>query len=204
DEVELDRLPLARVADRRHPAFVGRRFFGGGLSRTEDARQHDRHQREPGAERDHEEDGEPALHRRGLVNEFPTPTPNAITRRATIIQPMRIAWFTPLAPSRSGVAAYSREVVPVLDHTIDLVDEAAAHDFVWKHQRQPYDLVVYQLGNAACHDYMWAYLVRYPGLVVLHDARLHQARARRLLRASRFDDYRAEFRYDHPGAVADF
>ena len=28
---------------------------------------------------------------------------------------------------------------------------------------------------------MWAYLARYPGLVVLHDARLHHARARHLL-----------------------
>ena len=52
----------------------------------------------------------------------------------------------------------------------------------------PYDLTVFQLGNAACHDYMWAYLFRYPGLVVLHDAQLHQARAfgyRRGCRAAR-------------------
>ena len=40
---------------------------------------------------------------------------------------------------------------------------AAAHDFVWRHRRAPYDLVVYQLGNASCHDYMWGYLFRYPG-----------------------------------------
>jgi hypothetical protein len=51
---------------------------------------------------------------------------------------------------------------------------------------------------------MWAYLARYPGLVVLHDARLHQARARHLLEQRRFDDYRREFRYDHPDARADF
>ena len=56
-----------------------------------------------------------------------------------------------------------------------------AHDFVWKQQRAPYDLIVYQLGNARWHDYMWAYLVAYPGLVVLHDIRVHHARARHLL-----------------------
>jgi glycosyltransferase involved in cell wall biosynthesis len=39
---------------------------------------------------------------------------------------------------------------------------------------------------------------------VLHDARLHQARARRLLNQKRFADYRAEFWYDHPDAAADF
>ena len=51
---------------------------------------------------------------------------------------------------------------------------------------------------------MWAYLARYPGLVVLHDARLHHARARSLLNQQRFDDYRREFRYDHPDAPAGF
>ena len=40
---------------------------------------------------------------------------------------------------------------------------ASAHDFVWSHRRAPYDLTVFQLGNAACHDYMWGYLFRYPG-----------------------------------------
>src|SRR5438309_1482774 len=118
---------------------------------------------------------------------------------------MSIAWFSPLPPIRSGVAAYSAELLPHLERTltIDRFDEARAHDFVWKHRRAPYDLVVYQLGNAPCHDYMWAYLTKYPGLAVLHDARLHHARARSLLQRNRFDDYRAEFRFDHPGAPAD-
>src|SRR5438105_1048956 len=101
---------------------------------------------------------------------------------------MRIAWFSPLPPIRSGVAAYSAELVEALNptHAIDcFVDHPRsfssvggqglsrltparvfnAHDFVWRQQRDPYDLAVYQLGNASCHDYMWAYLVRYPGLV---------------------------------------
>ncbi|OLB60633.1 MAG: hypothetical protein AUI11_13015 [Acidobacteria bacterium 13_2_20CM_2_66_4] len=119
---------------------------------------------------------------------------------------MSIAWFSPLPPIRSGVAAYSAELLPHLERTltIDRFDEARAHDFVWKHRRAPYDLVVYQLGNAPCHDYMWAYLAAYPGLVVLHDARLHHARARCLLSAERADDYRREFWYDHPDAPNGF
>jgi glycosyltransferase involved in cell wall biosynthesis len=118
---------------------------------------------------------------------------------------MTIAWFSPLPPSRSGIAAYSAEVLPRLgSHVIDSYPEHAAHDFVWRTRRHPYDLVVYQLGNARYHDYMWAYLATYPGLVVLHDARLHHARARRLLDQQRVDDYRREFRYDHPSAPADF
>lgn len=118
---------------------------------------------------------------------------------------MRIAWFSPLPPVRSGIAAYSADLVPRLSptHAIDCFAEADARDFVWKARRDPYDLVVYQLGNAPCHDYLWAYLAAYPGLVVLHDARLHQSRARNLLRQERFDDYRREFWYDHPEARRD-
>lgn len=162
----------------------------------------------------------------------------AITRRA------RLAWFAPLPPVRSGIAAYNAELLPELarSYAIDVfVDRSRAdrqtlapcattpnapvnspaaapaedggaaegrvrvldaHEFVWRHAREPYDLVVYQLGNEACHDYVWPYLVRYPGLVVLHDGILHHARARALLGRRRALDYRAEFEFDHPRAVA--
>jgi glycosyltransferase involved in cell wall biosynthesis len=132
---------------------------------------------------------------------------------------MRIAWFSPLPPSRSGIAAYSAEVLACLTgHEIEaFVDDTAgrdaasritsvpgavirgAHEFVWRRARHPYDIVVYHVGNDASHDYLWPYMVRYPGLVVLHDAQLHQARAQALIRQRREGDYAAEFRYCYPG-----
>ncbi|BCS34673.2 glycosyl transferase family 1 [Luteitalea sp. TBR-22] len=152
---------------------------------------------------------------------------------------MRLAWFSPLPPVHSGIAAYSLDVLQGLagHHAIDLyvedrVWQAAgghlhagrgpltvplegplglpllrAYDFPVAQERQPYDLIVYQMGNAACHRYQWPYLLRWPGLVVLHDAALHHARAHALLSDRRDDDYRAEFRFNHPGVdprVADF
>jgi glycosyltransferase involved in cell wall biosynthesis len=129
---------------------------------------------------------------------------------------MRIAWFSPLPPVQSGIAADNAALLTQLDRdfAIDRFVESTsipraerifdAHDFVWKRRRDPYNLVVYQLGNNAHHDYIWAYLARYPGLVVVHDPKLHHARARRLLQHERFDDYRREFRYDHPDASPDF
>jgi glycosyltransferase involved in cell wall biosynthesis len=118
---------------------------------------------------------------------------------------LKIAWFSPLPPDRSGIAAYSAEVLPLLaarGHAVDAFVAANAHDFVWKARRNAYDLTVFHLGNAACHDYMWAYLFRYPGLVVLHDAQVHQARALALTKRwlPRRDDYLAEFRANHPDA----
>lgn len=129
---------------------------------------------------------------------------------------MRLAFFTPLPPDRSGIARYSAELLPRLAgrHAIDVytseppragagldgIDTFGAHDFVWKHAQAPYDLTVYQLGNATFHDYMWAYLTRWPGLLVLHDGQLHQSRARALIESRREDRYRSEFRFDHPDA----
>jgi glycosyltransferase involved in cell wall biosynthesis len=126
---------------------------------------------------------------------------------------MRLAWFSPFAPVRSGIAACSADLVAALadEHQIDcFVDEPlaggacaghpllSAHDFVWRHRRAPYDLVVYQLGNSSHHNYQWPYVFRYPGMAVLHDAHLHHARAATLLRGRRADDYRAEFAANHP------
>jgi glycosyltransferase involved in cell wall biosynthesis len=121
---------------------------------------------------------------------------------------MRVAWFTPLPPDPSGIAAYSHEVTPLLRRrfrALDLYTDDTAHQFVATHRRHPYDLIVYQLGNSASHDFIWAYLFRYPGLVVLHDAQVHQARALWLLRRlePRLDDYLAELRANHPDAPAD-
>ena len=125
-------------------------------------------------------------------------------------QPARLAWFSPMPPTRSGVATCSADLVRGLStsFTIDAFVDASrtppapaarsAHDFIWLHQQNPYDLIVYQLGNSAVHEYIWPYLFRYPGLTVLHDAHLHHARAASLLQTRRKADYRAEFAANHP------
>jgi glycosyltransferase involved in cell wall biosynthesis len=157
--------------------------------------------------------------------------PRAAARKPYNALMARLAWFSPMPPVATGVAACSADLVAALtlrrdhpielrrdhqierDHQIDVfVDEAvarvapgtrSAHDFVWQHQQQPYDLTVYQVGNSSHHDYQWPYLFRYPGLTVLHDAHLHHARAAALLRTFRAGDYRTEFAWNHPGANAD-
>jgi glycosyltransferase involved in cell wall biosynthesis len=133
----------------------------------------------------------------------------------------RLAWFSPMPPARTGVAVYSAEVVAALaaEHQIDVfVDDTAAvpgrrspispgtcsaHDFVWRNALEPYELTVFQLGNSSAHEYIWPYLFRFPGLVVLHDAHLHHARAAALLKAKRMADYRAEFAANEPDVSED-
>jgi glycosyltransferase involved in cell wall biosynthesis len=134
---------------------------------------------------------------------------------------MRLAVFSPLPPVKSGIADYTVELLTELGsrHQIDVFvasrDERArwparaaftvrpAHDFVWTAARTPFDVVVYQMGNAWCHDYIWPYLFAYPGVVVLHDGQLHHARAWSLLRRGRQADYRAELAFNHPGLPPD-
>src|SRR4051812_40965478 len=62
DEIELDGLSFTRIPHGRHPALIRRSFLPCRFARTEKARQEGRNQREPCAERDHQEYGEPALH----------------------------------------------------------------------------------------------------------------------------------------------
>ncbi len=137
---------------------------------------------------------------------------------------MRLAWFSPLPPAPSGIAACSADVLGELSkrHAIDVyvhVRDAceplprlvpreslhiySAHDFVWRNRAEPYDLTIYQVGNSSHHDYLWPYLFRYPGLTVLHDVHVHHARAAALLRTRRPDDFRAEFAANHPDISAD-
>ncbi len=119
---------------------------------------------------------------------------------------MRVAWFSPFPPVKTGIAGRSAELVDVLrgrGHTIDAYPEERAHDFPWRRRRQPYDLAVYQFGNSSHHDYAWPYALQYPGLAVLHDTHLHHARGAFLLREKRVNDYRTEFRWSHPDVSPD-
>ena len=132
---------------------------------------------------------------------------------------MRIALFSPFQPTRSGIASYTAALLPWMAqrHEIDLfTDEASershaprgsarafsAHDIVWRHARDPYDLIIYQLGNSPAHDYMWPYLVRYAGLVVIHDGNLQAARGHYFLSRGDVEGYRAEFAYEDPRHAA--
>ena len=126
-----------------------------------------------------------------------------------------------MPPVATGIARCSADLVARLrdDHDIDVFVDAAnlrrvsdsgqwpelqsAHDFVWRHRKRAYDLIVYQIGNSSHHDYQWPYIFKYPGVAVLHDAHLHHARASCLLRTRRADDYRREFSANHPEASPD-
>jgi glycosyltransferase involved in cell wall biosynthesis len=97
---------------------------------------------------------------------------------------LRLAYFSPLPPARSGIADYSAELLPYLaeraDVTVFATDPAAvapglevrpAGEFEWR--RDEFDLPLYQMGNSEHHGAIYDRLLRFPGVVVLHEVYLH-------------------------------
>ena len=102
----------------------------------------------------------------------------------------RVALFSPLPPSASGIADYTSDLLPSLAEDLDLevyVDGECDHQpklgrdvrvhnwhvFEKEQRRQGYDAIVYQMGNSEHHHYMYPFALRYPGVLVLHELVLH-------------------------------
>ncbi len=98
---------------------------------------------------------------------------------------MRIAYFTPLNPIRSGISHYSEELLPYLRRYFDIdiyIDEykptnsLILNNFriqpykIFNQEKSKYDLTIYHMGNSSqYHEYIYKQLIEVPGLVVLHD-----------------------------------
>ena len=82
---------------------------------------------------------------------------------------MRIAWFRPTATDNTDPLDDTAALIDELRaaHDIDIVVERDAHDFVWQQQLRPWDLCVYELDKTRSHRFIWAYLLNYPGVLLL-------------------------------------
>ena len=121
---------------------------------------------------------------------------------------MRLAWFSPFPPVRTGIAGCSAELVAALAaarlHRRSAIPKPRAHDFPWRHRLRPYDLVVYQFGNSSHHDYEWAYALQLPGPGrPARHAPAPRARRASCCARSAWRDYRAEFAWNHPDVSPD-
>ena len=80
---------------------------------------------------------------------------------------MKVAYYSPMPPSRSGIADYSSLLLPALRERIDVV--------VAEPGKNPSaDVALYHVGNdPAAHGWIVDALYERPGVVVLHDFVLH-------------------------------
>jgi glycosyltransferase involved in cell wall biosynthesis len=81
---------------------------------------------------------------------------------------VRLAYYSPLPPERSGIADYSALLLPALERRFEV---AVAR----RGQRPPdSDVALYHVGNDPnAHDWIVEALARRPGVVVLHELVLH-------------------------------
>src|SRR5579862_4560073 len=105
---------------------------------------------------------------------------------------MRVAFFSPLPPTRSGIADYSEALIEHLKRLVDLEvfsDPAQAYD------PGRFDIALYQLGNNPHHGFVYETALRHPGAVVMHESNLHHLIADLTIRRNDWDAYLHECEY---------
>ncbi|MCI0390379.1 MAG: methyltransferase domain-containing protein [Acidobacteria bacterium] len=133
---------------------------------------------------------------------------------------MRLAYFTPLPPSKSGIADYNAELLPYLargaeitvfiEEAEELRENQGREDYAVDnvihfeeiHRQNPFDLSIYHQGNNPYHEYIYERALAMPGLLVLHEHCLHHLIAWKTLGRNDEDSYRNElfFAYGRRGA----
>lgn len=128
---------------------------------------------------------------------------------------LRLAYFSPLPPSKSGIADYSAELLPYLAKGAEITvfveqanelrlhqdkEEFAVHHAIHfdeiNHQN-PFDLCLYHQGNNPYHEFIYERALRTPGLLVLHEHCLHHLIAWSTLGRKDEDAYWNELFYDY-------
>lgn len=124
---------------------------------------------------------------------------------------LRLAYFSPLPPDRSGIADYSADLLPHLAPLADITLFASTPAAVtpalqaafpvlplddYPAQRFHFDLPIYHMGNnIENHEAIYQMMRRYPGVMVLHDYRLHHFIAHRTAGRDDFLGYMREVAY---------
>jgi len=108
---------------------------------------------------------------------------------------LKVAFFSPMPPAKSGIADYSAALVEPLAKYVDLtvLDKPGPAD----------GLGLYQIGNNGFHAYVYEEALRRPGVVVLHESNLHHLITDLTICRQDWDGYVRECEFDGgPAALA--
>ena len=106
---------------------------------------------------------------------------------------MRVAFFSPLPPCRSGIADYSETLI---EHLKPLVDLEVFADGSRLFDPARFDVALYHLGNNSYHEYIYETALRHPGVVVMHESNLHHLMADLTIRRNDWDGYLRACEYE--------
>jgi hypothetical protein len=108
---------------------------------------------------------------------------------------LKVAFFSPMPPAKSGIADYSAALVEALRQYVDLT--------VFDHPGEATGLGLYQIGNNGFHAYVYEEALRRPGVVVLHESNLHHLITDLTICRQDWDGYVRECEFDGgPAALA--
>ena len=99
---------------------------------------------------------------------------------------IKVAFFSPLPPARSGIADYS---AALLDELKKLVDVEVFASKPLSFNPRNYDVTLYQVGNNVYHDFCYETALDHPGVVVVHEANLHHLIADITIKRGDWDAY---------------
>jgi glycosyltransferase involved in cell wall biosynthesis/SAM-dependent methyltransferase len=99
---------------------------------------------------------------------------------------LKLAFFSPLPPTRSGIADYS---AALLEELRKLVDVEVFSSKPASFRPQDFDVVLYQVGNNVHHDFCYEMALEHPGVVVVHEANLHHLIADITIKRDDWDAY---------------
>jgi len=113
---------------------------------------------------------------------------------------MRVAFFSPLPPSRSGIADYSETLIEHLKPLAE-VEVFSGEGRTFDPARA--DVALYHLGNNPYHGFVYQAALRHPGVLVMHESNLHHLLADLTIRRDNWDAYLRECEYEGgPQALA--
>ncbi len=113
---------------------------------------------------------------------------------------MRIAFFSPLPPAKSGIADYSAALLGELRRVVDVDVFPSAEGF----DASRHDIALYQIGNNGHHAFCYETALRHPGVAVLHEANLHHLIAGMTIQRGDWDAYLREVAFDGGEQALDY
>ncbi len=99
---------------------------------------------------------------------------------------IKLAFFSPLPPARSGIADYSAALLDELGRLVEVETFSARPA---RFDPNNFDAILYQVGNNSHHDFCYETALQHPGVVVVHEANLHHLIADMTIKRGDWDAY---------------
>ena len=106
---------------------------------------------------------------------------------------MKVAFFSPLPPAKSGIADYSAALLEELNPCAEVT---AFSEKPTNFDPSQFDIALYQIGNNSYHDFCYEMALQHPGVVVIHEANLHHLIAELTIKRGDWDAYLREVEFD--------